>query len=100
MNENAPETDALINSPAYMLAGLDDSDCSMMETHARKMERERDEARRELREQKEIADNISFAHHGLRTAVFDFIRANLHLADGDNCTLKPLKDAIHYESLP
>lgn len=30
----------------------------------------------------------------LKKAVEDFIEDNLHLADGDNCTLKPLKDAI------
>lgn len=33
----------------------------------------------------------------LESAVEDFIIGNLHLADGDNCTLKPLKDLIKFE---
>ena len=30
----------------------------------------------------------------LKKAITDFIEDNRHLADGDNCTLKPLKDII------
>jgi hypothetical protein len=33
------------------------------------------------------------AFQGLKTAVADTLEENRHLADGDNCTLKKLKDA-------
>jgi hypothetical protein len=38
-NEPTPETDALINSPAYTLAALDDSDFALIEGMSRKQER-------------------------------------------------------------
>ena len=44
--------------------------------------------------QKEFVESKHY--FALRKAVKDFIEDNLHLADGDNCTLKPLKDAINY----
>lgn len=52
--------------------------------HARRMERQRDAARRE--------------RDALRTAIETTINDNLHLADGDNCTLIVLKRALEKET--
>jgi uncharacterized protein (DUF433 family) len=42
---------------------------------------------------------LAAAYRDLHKAVHDTITENLHLADGDECTLKRLKDAIKYDSL-
>jgi hypothetical protein len=55
----------------------------------------------ELERQRNLADDalkyaaIEIAE--LRHQIRETIRENLHLADGDNCTLKLLKDAISFE---
>jgi len=36
----------------------------------------------------------------LRSAIKNTIESNLHLADGDNCTLIELKRAINYDDAP
>lgn len=33
----------------------------------------------------------------LETNIYDFIEHNLHLADGDNCTLKPMVNLINFQ---
>jgi hypothetical protein len=45
---------------------------------------------------KEAADRLA----GLFDAIHLTITENLHLADGDVCTLKRLKDAINFEPIP
>jgi uncharacterized protein (DUF433 family) len=42
---------------------------------------------------------LAAAYRDLRAEVHDTITENLHLADGDECTLKRLKDAIQYDNL-
>jgi hypothetical protein len=61
-----------------------------MMSHANKLERERDAAKRMWSiHQDKLAE--------LREQVRLTIMENLHLADGDVCTLKRLKDAIGFE---
>ena len=68
-----PETDALRKEHSeYHLTFLGDE----FRRLAQKLERERD---------------------ALREAILETIMQNLHLADGDACTLKRLKDAIGFE---
>lgn len=68
---------------------------------------ERDDARRDRDEWKESAEECYRANKSLfdernklRNAIRDTIMENLHLADGDVCTLKRLKDAIGFELPP
>jgi hypothetical protein len=74
-----PETDALIAADLHHLE--DDETCPAsaywrMADMSRDIERQRDKLRHQIRET---------------------IMENLHLADGDQCTLKRLKDAIGFD---
>ena len=66
-----------------------------------KLVSERNEARAETirtREFMERGFNVAAAEMAeLRSAIRETIMENLHLADGDVCTLKRLKDAIGFE---
>lgn len=104
-----PETDKLDrtkfdrdpNRKIYFTAYID------MMAHAKQMELERDDARRDRDEWKASAAQYHSANQWLdseRSRLFSAIRetilANLNLADGDVCTLKRLKDAIRFELPP
>ena len=45
-----------------------------------------------------ILENLIYEAHQLEKAVNETIEENLHLADGDNCTLFKLKRAVSGES--
>ncbi|CAB4158688.1 hypothetical protein UFOVP736_62 [uncultured Caudovirales phage] len=82
----APETLALLNRE---LAG-EQITIGDWTTFARRLERERNEARRMWSiHQDKLAE--------LREQVRLTIMENLHLADGDVCTLKRLKDSINFD---
>lgn len=86
-SSDTPETDALRQK--LWGKGWSDSYMTMM-SHANKLERERDAAKRMWSiHQDKLAE--------LREQVRLTIMENLHLADGDVCTLKRLKDAIGFE---
>jgi hypothetical protein len=60
------------------------------------MGRMRDEInilRKELASEQEKALEWFIEFHSLKNAVDETLEENCHLADGDNCTLKKLKDA-------
>jgi hypothetical protein len=60
------------------------------------MYRLRDEVntlRSELKSEQEKALEWFIEFHALKNAVDETLEENCHLADGDNCTLKKLKDA-------
>jgi hypothetical protein len=94
MNDTpTPETDALYR---------DDHRPNLIE-HARKLERERDEWIKKVAQYAGINVGLNLDLHlakedlaDLREQVRLTIMENLHLADGDNCTLKRLKDAIGF----
>jgi hypothetical protein len=74
-----PETDALIAADLHHLEHDETCPASAywrMANLCRDMERQRDKLRHQIRET---------------------IMENLHLADGDQCTLKRLKDAIGFD---
>lgn len=88
-----------------------DLGCEMMDPngtiwdHAKKLQREVDRLKSLLTK---WMGGVSISRHGyveglqrerdeLREAIRETIMENLHLADGDDCTLKMLKDAIGFD---
>ena len=83
-NSDTPET----NHASFTAIHIDGD--GVPTDFARNLERQRDEARRMWSiHQDKLA--------GLREQVRLTIMENLHLADGDECTPKRLKDAISFE---
>jgi hypothetical protein len=94
---DTPETDHVENN-------LGNCAHPVLSSFCRKLERERDR----------LADQIEANHKGtlmlermvyqlreqrdrLTEAIYKTIMENLHLTDGDDCTLKRLKDVIQFE---
>lgn len=80
--------------------GLTPACCAEMIALAGKLEQERNvwkhEAgiiREELEATRKEAIDLFIAYHELKNAVAETLEENCHLADGDQCTLKKLKDA-------
>lgn len=80
--------------------GLTPSLAAEMLAFAGKMEQERNvwkhEAeivRKQLESEHETAISLFIEFHELKNAVAETLEENRHLADGDQCTLKKLKDA-------
>ena len=71
-----PRTDAVVATLNKSTFNLDATDCGKLHLLATQLERELDDLREEVRQT---------------------LMENLHLADGDTCTLKRLKDAIGFE---
>jgi hypothetical protein len=88
---DAIETKALEITPGYGNTGK-----STFSTPIAVMGRMRDEIdllRKELASEQEKALDWFIEFHALKNAVDETLEENRHLADGDNCTLKKLKDA-------
>ena len=80
--------------------GLTPACCAEMIVLAGKMEQERNVWKHsagvvaaELEAEREKALEWFIEFHALKNAVDETLEENRHLADGDNCTLKKLKDA-------
>ncbi len=80
--------------------GLTPKCCAEMIALAGKLEQERNVWKHnagvvaaELEAEREKALDWFIAYQELKTAVADTLEENRHLADGDQCTLKKLKDA-------
>ncbi len=65
-----------------------------------KLERDRNQQQRWKDEWIECSHKQDDRIAELEAAIRETIMANLHLADGDDCTLKRLKDAIGFELPP
>ena len=95
MNDDTPETDAVYKYWPSENAELVDAE------FARKLERERDEARMFWMEEVKFHNRTHSELVQTQCKVLDLTQAilntleeNRHLADGDNCTLAKLKSAI------
>ena len=96
---DTPETDDqpiinAINDNGYQVPCIDIE-------HARKLERERDEAREDLEEEKRFHHRTHAELIQTQCRLMDMTQAiiltleeNRHLADGDDCTLAKLKSAV------
>jgi len=80
--------------------GLTPACCAEMLALAGKLEQERNVwkhetgiIREELEATRKEAIDLFIAYHELKNAVAETLEENRHLADGDQCTLKKLKDA-------
>jgi len=68
-------------------------DMTREETAMGRMRDEIDLLRKELAAEQDKALGWFIEFHALKNAVDETLEENRHLADGDNCTLKKLKDA-------
>ena len=80
--------------------GLTPACCAEMIALAGKLEQERnvwkheaEVVRKQLESEHETAISLFIEFHELKNAVAETLEENCHLADGDQCTLKKLKDA-------
>ena len=67
--------------------------CGKMEQERNVWKHEAGIVREELEAEREKALEWFIEFHALKNAVDETLEENRHLADGDNCTLKKLKDA-------
>ena len=103
MSERAtPETDA---SRGYALTShygraegsylqMDKSGPFVHAEVARKLERERDEARNKMADALQEVDLRTLDYLRFREAIIATLEENRHLADGDDCTLAKLKSVV------
>jgi hypothetical protein len=88
--------DAIQNTALEIIPGYGKTGLSTFTTPVSVMYRLRDEVntlRAELKSEQEKALEWFIEFHALKNAVDETLEENRHLADGDNCTLKKLKDA-------
>lgn len=87
MSRPTPETDAA----ERMAYGQE----YMVSTEvARKLERERDEARNKMADALQEVDLRTLDYLRFREAIIATLEENRHLADGDDCTLAKLKSVV------
>jgi hypothetical protein len=94
------ETDALIAADLHHLE--DDETCPAsaywrMADLCREMERQRGEITERLREEQRLHIRTLNERDELRHQIRETLMENLHLADGEDCTLRRLKDAIGFD---
>lgn len=92
----AKKIDAIENKALEIIPGYGNTGKSTFSTPIAVMGRMRDEIdllRKELASEQEKALEWFSEFHVLKNAVDETLEENRHLADGDNCTLKKLKDA-------
>ena len=96
-NQDTPETDAAfegIYQPPWRV-GL--ANLAKILGFARKLERERNQALADAEKSKAYKRVLKTENDRLRRVIRETIMENLHLADGDVCTLNRLKDAIGFD---
>ena len=91
-----PETDALEKTTMFATRPKDPI-CGEALLHARKMERQRGELAERLREEQRLHIRTLNERDELRHQIRETLMENLHLADGEDCTLRRLKDAIGFD---
>lgn len=87
---------AIQNTALEIIPGYGNTGLSTFTTPVSVMYRLRDEVntlRAELQSEQQKAIDWFISYQELKTAVADTLEENCHLADGDQCTLKKLKDA-------
>lgn len=92
----AKKIDAIETKALEIIPGYGNTGKSTFSTPIAVMGRMRDEIdllRKELASEQEKALEWFIEFHALKNAVDETLEENRHLADGDNCTLKKLKDA-------